>query len=200
MRRITILGVSLAALGLFLVDDAEGFSFLGNRWQTNTARIYVNPARAPFGFTNAVVRGMRSWNLVPWSRFRFVYGGFTARTPSIIQGSFLYPHGQDWTNVVGMGTAVWPFNGALARTTRFSQGARTLECDTAFNPGVAWSTSGSLMAYDIESIAAHELGHVLGLGHTNIAGSTMVPSVARGDLSHRTLEWDDRAGVRTLYP
>lgn len=52
---------------------------------------------------------------------------------------------------------------------------------------------------DLQSIATHEIGHLLGLGHSNVQGSTMWPSYD-GRISARTLGPDDESGVCSLYP
>lgn len=53
--------------------------------------------------------------------------------------------------------------------------------------------------FDIDGIMVHEVGHVIGLGHSNVAGSTMYPSVSSCNSANRTLEADDLAGMRALY-
>lgn len=49
---------------------------------------------------------------------------------------------------------------------------------------------------DLVTVAAHEIGHSLGLNHTQVAGSLMVPNYTT---SHRYLGYDDVAGIRSLY-
>ncbi|MCK6574566.1 matrixin family metalloprotease [Myxococcota bacterium] len=53
---------------------------------------------------------------------------------------------------------------------------------------------------DIASVGAHESGHALGLGHSQIEGSTMWPSTGPGDTSNRSLGADDIQGVCEVYP
>lgn len=53
--------------------------------------------------------------------------------------------------------------------------------------------------YDIDGIMTHEVGHVIGLGHSSVAGATMYPSVAACDFNNRTLSSDDTAGRKDLY-
>jgi hypothetical protein len=53
--------------------------------------------------------------------------------------------------------------------------------------------------YDIDGIMTHETGHIIGLGHSSVAGATMYPSVAACDFSPRTLSSDDVAGRKDLY-
>ncbi len=53
--------------------------------------------------------------------------------------------------------------------------------------------------YDIDGIMTHEVGHVIGLGHSNVSGATMYPSVGACDFGPRTLSADDTAGKKALY-
>ncbi len=52
---------------------------------------------------------------------------------------------------------------------------------------------------DLQSIATHEGGHWLGLGHSSFTSATMY-AVYDNDIGQRTLHADDEAGVCALYP
>nr|GMC73455.1 metalloendoproteinase 2-MMP-like [Ipomoea batatas] len=54
-------------------------------------------------------------------------------------------------------------------------------------------------AVDIRSVALHEIGHLLGLGHSEVEQSVMWPRFAYG-LSKINLHRDDIEGIRALYP
>jgi hypothetical protein len=60
-------------------------------------------------------------------------------------------------------------------------------------------TDGCSGEYDIDGIMTHEVGHVIGLGHSDVAGATMYPSVSACNFNNRTLESDDLAGKNALY-
>jgi hypothetical protein len=70
-----------------------------------------------------------------------------------------------------------------------STGADILYYDNGWN----WQIGGSL---DIQTVALHEMGHLLGLGHTNTAGSVMLPNYHGID---RDLGTDDRNGLIFVY-
>jgi len=60
-------------------------------------------------------------------------------------------------------------------------------------------TDGCSGEYDIDGIMVHEVGHVIGLGHSSVSGATMYPSVSACNYNNRTLESDDIAGKNDLY-
>jgi hypothetical protein len=51
----------------------------------------------------------------------------------------------------------------------------------------------------IEGVMVHETGHGLGLGHTNVSGATMYPSVSACNNGPATIDDDDKAGLTALY-
>jgi len=54
-------------------------------------------------------------------------------------------------------------------------------------------------ALDIQGTIAHEYGHALGLGHSNVAGSTMYGAAVGNGVSLRSIEADDIAGIQAVY-
>jgi hypothetical protein len=70
-----------------------------------------------------------------------------------------------------------------------------------FNSNKAWSTAsnGESGKFDVESVAAHEFGHGLGLGHSIALYATMFESTAAGEISKRSLHKDDIDGIKSIY-
>ena len=61
--------------------------------------------------------------------------------------------------------------------------------------GPGTSTSGG---QDLQSVACHEYGHALGLGHSTSGSATMYPSILSG-VNSRSINSDDQNGVRAIY-
>ena len=63
-----------------------------------------------------------------------------------------------------------------------------------FSEAVYWST-GASFGYDFLTVATHEIGHALGLGHSEVAGALMYADYQ----GINTLQADDIAGIQYLY-
>lgn len=92
-----------------------------------------------------------------------------------------------------------PFDGVLGVLAHaFSPENGRFHLDAAESWAVDFESDKSKVAVDLESVATHEIGHVLGLAHSSVREAVMYPS-----LSPRTkkvdLKMDDVAGVQALY-
>jgi Matrixin/Putative peptidoglycan binding domain len=66
-----------------------------------------------------------------------------------------------------------------------------------FDEAEGWSLNGAGSTFDLETVALHETGHLLGLDHSTVAGSVMFASYGG---VRRALTQDDLDGIRRLYP
>ena len=62
-----------------------------------------------------------------------------------------------------------------------------------------WCIGAVADQFDVETVALHEIGHILGLSHSSVAGAVMFPTVS-ANATNRVLAADDIEGVRRLYP
>ncbi|KAF5195575.1 Matrix metalloproteinase-20 [Thalictrum thalictroides] len=68
-----------------------------------------------------------------------------------------------------------------------------------FDADENWSSSNpGKNEFDLESVALHEIGHLLGLGHSGVPGAVMVSKIGDGVI-RRELQPDDILGIRSLY-
>jgi len=74
------------------------------------------------------------------------------------------------------------------------------DVDIAFNGrDFTWTIAGGATQDDIQSIAAHEIGHGIGFHHSEVAGATMTAFYG-GGTAPRSLEADDVAAINWRYP
>ena len=89
---------------------------------------------------------------------------------------------------------------AITPITFFTDG-RIIDADVVFNGNnFRFTTSGESARFDIQDVATHELGHLIGLDHSGVCGATMYPYVDPTVILHRSLAIDDQNGLRHLYP
>ena len=207
----------VAALVLAVVP-AHGYSHftVGDgvrlRWEQPRVRWFATD-RGAAGVTSSdlqatVSRAFDVWEDVPTASIEFEFVGFTGASP----------FGEDGLSVLGFQDH--PELERVLGATTFVVDVVTgeiVESDIFFNSAFAWSTSasGDSTRFDLASVAVHEIGHFLGLGHSALGETEMVPegrrvlasgavmfpiSLGRGSIADRELEPDDIAGVSDLYP
>lgn len=209
----TVLALALAApVGAYLkLGTRVGNRTESLRWRQFPIRYFVTDAgvtgvTAP-QFQAAVTRAFGTWHAVENAQTSSTFVGFVQARPFVDDGAnvigYLSQPGQDRT---------------LAATTFTvdETDGRILESDIYFNTIFPWSTAdaGGTDRFDVESIALHEIGHLLGLSHSALgeteligggrrviaAEAVMFPiAFTRGNIADRTLKADDIAGMSDIY-
>ncbi|KAI7998422.1 Metalloendoproteinase 3-MMP [Camellia lanceoleosa] len=94
-----------------------------------------------------------------------------------------------------------PFDGVLGTLAHaFSPPSGRFHLDSAEN----WIVTGNIgdstaaSAVDLESVAVHEIGHLLGLGHSSIESAIMYPSISSATRKVELVS-DDIQGIQSLY-
>ena len=83
----------------------------------------------------------------------------------------------------------------------------TIESDVVFNRAIAWNSyRGDLRRspdgrtlYDLQRVALHEFGHVLGLGHPDDHGQILIAIMNSRASNVDTLQADDIEGAAAIY-
>ncbi|KAJ6975450.1 hypothetical protein NC653_031332 [Populus alba x Populus x berolinensis] len=67
-----------------------------------------------------------------------------------------------------------------------------------FDAEEKWSTNPAMDQFDLESVAVHEIGHLLGLDHSSDSNAVMYSGIPSGT-KKRDLAQDDIDGIHALY-
>jgi len=154
---------------------------------------------APVAAINAA---LQSWSGLADSTVSFLPAQLTA----------ISPNGQDGVNVITFEDT--PHNrqivgDAIAVTIVFSTPSGSItESDILLNPdtqdaggaSAPFATTGAAGAFDIESTVLHELGHAVGMEHSNVFGASLWPFGRIGATHGRDLTADDIAFALDFYP
>ena len=163
---------------------------------------FVNPAGAP----NAQILDDVSAAMVPWSTvtgcsLRVANGGTTGNClPSNTQNTIVFNNcdgrwaaGAGCQNTLALGGLSWTGETTVINGTTFR---RATDGFISFNPFASCNFGNSC---NVREITTHELGHALGLGHSEFSDATMAP-FAHFDGRCASIRQDDTNGILFLYP
>ena len=183
------------------VAHAAEYVYNNYKWPGDapTVDFYVNVNSEQTGgddgtvddFRQAIIAAGDTWNQVGTAAFAFHYAGPTGDTNA----------GYNGTNAVMFVTDLDPGVLGVTRYWYSTSTGMLLEADVVFNDVVDLDTTGTPDGHeiDLQTVALHEFGHWLSLGHDSEQGATMYPSLMPGTLK-RTLSPNDIAGIGSIYP
>jgi len=193
----------LAAISGWWISQTPALAFVpflsGAKWRTFPVTYKIHQGGLPSTGNRsefvAVHAGFEAWEEIEESAITFSYEGTTETSVAAL----------DYTNVVSFQDDSFDFgSGVVAVTLTFSsrgvEEPPILDSDILFNPNLTFSRDGAPGTYDLQSVATHEIGHLLGLDHTAIVSATMNPVAGSGVTYFRVLQTDDRIGCSVLYP
>lgn len=218
-RRIRIalvcLAVAVAApvsAYLPLGTNINGANIL-TRWTSMPIRYFVTN-RAAAGVSaaqlqSAAAASFASWSQVPNGTMSASFAGFTNAEPVRDDGATVigFQNHEELDRTLGVTSFT------IDRTT-----GALVEADIFLNGFFAWSVaaSGESNKFDTQSILTHEVGHLIGLGHSLLGETVLRPEGGRrviakrsvmfpiayaiGTTLDRNLQDDDIAAVAATYP
>jgi hypothetical protein len=96
----------------------------------------------------------------------------------------------------GDGNAFDGQGGVLAHGFYPPPNSGALAGDVHFDEAETWTVNLPPSGIDLVTVAGHEIGHALGLAHSNVSGALMF-AIYNG--AHRNLESDDIRGIQAIY-
>ena len=218
-RRI---GTALAIAAILAAAPVSAYLPLGTsinganiltRWTSMPIRYFVTN-RAAAGVSAAQLQAatassFSTWSQVPNATMSASFAGFTNAEPVREDGATVigFQEHEELERTLGVTTFT------LDRTT-----GALVEVDIFLNSFFAWSVaaSGESNKFDTQSILTHEVGHLIGLGHSLLGETVLRPEGGRrvvakrsvmfpiayaiGTTLDRNLQDDDIAAVAATYP
>lgn len=192
--------------------EAAPFTLLGSpaaRWfepDTNqSVSMKINTTNSPSGASAAVQSALTAWTGVSGSSFKFQNSGSTSSTGMSSDGinaiSFGDPLGQidppsGCSGVLAIGG--YYRSGSTTVVVNGTTYYKIVEGDLVFADG--WTGCGFYEnPANVAEVATHELGHVIGLGHSADSTATMY-AYAHFDGRGAAIRADDIAGLQSIYP
>ncbi len=195
---VTAILISLALLvtgGLraFTVKTGDDGSFLS--WPPERTAIFyrIGAADSPLSLesVSGLERAFAEWEEKSRGEITFVCEG-------LLEGSCAV---RDGHNTMVWASRVWPYGSEVAAVSTLWPGedpGRIEEVDIEFNArDYDWNLTDSP---ELLQTALHEIGHLLGVGHSFNPGAVMHDLSYLGAAPHRTLSRDDLEALTFLYP
>jgi predicted Zn-dependent protease len=191
---LAVLAVNAQIYDNDALDAEDNFVVGGTSWASSTITYYfLNGTPDISGTTaerNAIRDAFEIWE--DFTNLNFVEGTSASNSDIVISWG-AGDHGDDFP-FDGVGTVL-----AHAFQPPANGTTHDLTGDIHFDEDETWTTATRTAGgnpRDLVTVAAHEIGHALGLRHTTVAGSLMVGGYTG---SHRFLCLDDIQGIQDIY-
>src|SRR4029434_1219261 len=217
-RHTARLALGIGLLGLIAAIPVQAYVLLDGKWHDPALPVpwrmntFQDEPTVPGGDEFTDVRAsFLNWEVLPNAKVAFLEGApVTTANPCALVNN-------DFQNVVS-------FRDCQNNCTRICIGhtssvydlgadyiagglgsLRRIDSDIVFGKQWSWITlpaaqqSGCSGRMIVQSIATHEIGHLIGMGHSPIGGATMFASTTFCDQGPASLAFDDIQGCEALY-
>lgn len=207
--RITLVGLVLGAHLLVAASTSEAYSIrqteegLPVRWFADEVVLRLDPSLANLAGDGAAEEAILD-ALVTWED-----SGLLPLTFVVEQGpggarAGYNANGESHNDVLALSGAEWPYDEAvtaMAITTFESHSGAILDVDIVFNAARPWCTGDSASPdhVDLRDTATHEVGHLLGLSHSDEPTAVMFNEGPEGSTTRRILSPDDLDALIAAY-
>ena len=141
----------------------------------------------PSGFLTQIQNAFISWSAVSNVNFTQIADDGAAVNSPTASGDI---------RVGAYDFSISGFGGALAYAYFPFNGSDSVPGDIFFNTGYAWDSDFAGPGFSIFVVMAHEIGHSIGLDHTDVANSLMNPIYSA---AYSGVQADDAAGAQFIY-
>jgi Matrixin len=197
---VVALTLTLAAVMSLVASYGEAFVIRKTtagepvRWNAVQIDILLDPSLSSLGpkqeVEETIINAFENW-------------GDSADLPIFFQFSRGSCVGIENANCISANNYDWPSDDGAGATTKLSYNEPSgdiIDADILFNLDAGtWSNDGEPGTLNIGAAALHEVGHLLGLEHSEVEDARMAPKLGLYEGDEATLHEDDIRGITEAY-
>lgn len=219
MRRLRILLIAILAISIGAVFAASPVFYYSRlrtssgaalRWKTLPVKFTINDQgcdNIPDASDDAAIRlGFQTWQDVAGSNVSFLEDtNPTQKARTDFDSDSIHLMYFDETGGSGYfgggGSGIIAITPVSFFTSPSASDGVIADADIIFNGrDFVFSTNLSPATIDLQSVAAHEIGHLIGFDHEAFGGATMYPFNGTQQFNQRTVSSDETAAAEIAYP
>ena len=181
--------------------DTDCTSTSWSHWQGPAAQAwtYTVDATNPFGFSQTAVNSAFNAANLEWESYAGlnIYNGYVNGGTGVNSGVY------DSYTLAEFRALGGQLRNAVGVQWAWASGGKIVHTDAAYNTNYPFALGAVSGKYDLQSIAAHEMGHGYGIGHSNTASTsaclTVYPYATLNAIHGRTLGDGDIISIQNRY-